>query len=395
MTTALKLKNTGGAFDMGGSDSDWFQRRTSEPSDHCFVGCFKLWPFCFIARKNGLFTHEYSCLRRWKKLGAKQMQEILLWIDFLVTFASWFLDVKTERRVSLSRFFVENKAMLQQATSIQLSICLNPVVLFVALGKKNWAPVLKQGQLSFRQFVRMFATNGNNLMPTTIPTLISLLSHEIVVDGTKIEHPLSLIARLRLAVESSKPLIINPGVNVLDSRMICAVAINAVCQAAENFLPEDKEYWLRVMSEHDSQNGTDKQWTLEQLTERLQRDKAERFVGDHYEYFDMQSDVSGVKAQQQRFAARGETSSAGGGSSSSGTKTNSSKKRGQRNKRSSSNGSSSADGAGTVTLASDKMSIKELQLGKQIIAALHISGMEPVKFRRYLMHTAKEPRRHR
>ena len=117
-------------------------------------------------------------------------------------------------------------------------------------------------------------------------------------------------------------------------------------------------------------------------------DKAERFVGDHYEYFDMQSDVSGVKAQQQRFAAaaRGETSSAGGGSSSSGTKTNSSKKRGQRNKRSSSNGSSSADGAGTVTLASgDKMSIKELQkLGKQIIAALHISGMEPGEIQKVL-----------
>ena len=75
------------------------------------------------------------------------------------------------------------------------------------------------------------------------------------------------------------------------------------------------------MSDHDAVNGTDAQWSLEKLTERLQVDKAERFVGDHYEYSDMQSDVSGVKAQQQRFAAaaRGETSSAGGGSSSSGT----------------------------------------------------------------------------
>ena len=252
---------------------------------------------------------------------------------------------------------------------------------FVALGKKNWAPVLEQGQLSFRQFVRMFATNGNNLMPTTIPTLISLFSHEIVVEGTKIEHPLSLIARLHLAVESSRPLITNPGVNMLDSRVICAVAINAICEAAEKFLPEDKEYWLRIMSEHDAVNGTVAPWSLEKLTERLQRDKAERFVGDTYEYFDSQSDVSGVKAQQQRFAAaaRGETSSAIGGSSSSGPKSDGSKKRGQRSKKNSSNGSSSDDGAGTVTLPSgDKISLKELQkFGKQIIAALHISGMAP------------------
>merc|ERR1712070_510648 len=180
----------------------------------------------------------------------------------------------------------------------------------------------------------------------------------------KIEHPLSLIARLRLAVESSRPLIINPGFNVLDSRLICSVAINAICQAAENFLPEDKEYWLRIMGEYDAANGTVIPWSLEKLSERLQLDKADRFLGDKYDFFDSQSDASGVKAQKQRFAAaaRGETSAAGGGSNSSGPTSNGSKKRGQRNKRSSSNGSPSDDSAGTVTLSGgDKMSLKELQ----------------------------------
>ena len=68
----------------------------------------------------------------------KQMQEILL-LDrlsgYLRVLIHWTAENHRSTCKFINAFLVENKALLQQATSIQLSICLNPVVLFVALGK--------------------------------------------------------------------------------------------------------------------------------------------------------------------------------------------------------------------------------------------------------------------